>query len=147
MPSSSTMKCVFIESRTTSLTYPFQGCKDVEDKLGELVLWLTKLKDSVANSADSNPQETERRNQLTRFVSYPYRSIADSSQLSVLGPWKASRDGPGSYWTKGRVQGSLIKDKIQEQSSSSLKNFDKQSFSTRLILLQITSQIELTHLE
>ena len=53
--------------RTISLTYPSQGCKDVEDKLGELVLWLTKLNESVTTTnADDNPEEAERREQLIR---------------------------------------------------------------------------------
>ena len=86
MRSSNAMKCVSIESCTASLTDPFQGCKDVEDKLGELVLWLIKLKDNVTTTgANGNPQEAKGRDQLTRFVSHPYRFI-DSSQWSVPGP-------------------------------------------------------------
>ena len=51
----------------------------MEEKLGELVLWLTKLKDSVGTaSSDDNPEEAERREQLTRFLSHP-RHRANSS--------------------------------------------------------------------
>ena len=47
-----------------------QGCKDVEDNLRDLVLWLTKLKDNLATtSSDNNHEEAKRRNQLTRFPS------------------------------------------------------------------------------
>ena len=63
-----------------------QGCKDVEDNLRDLVLWLTKLKDSLTTtSSDNNREEAERRNQLTRFPSYPYR-ITDSTQPPVVDP-------------------------------------------------------------
>ena len=76
MPSSNTMKCVSIQSRTILLTDLSQGCKDVQENLGDLVLWLTKLKDGMAiTSSDENPQEVERREQLTRFLSHPYRLV------------------------------------------------------------------------
>ena len=56
-----------------------QGCKDVEDNLRDLVLWLTKLRDGMATtSSDENPPEMERREQLTRFLPRHYR-LADSS--------------------------------------------------------------------
>ena len=72
MRSSNTTKCVYIESSTIPLIYPSQGCKEVEEGLGDLVLWLTKLKNSVTiASADGNREEAERREQLTRFVSHP----------------------------------------------------------------------------
>ena len=77
--SSNTMKWVSIGSLTNPLTYPPQGCKDVEDKLGDLVVWLTKLKDSVTTiSADGNHDEAERRKELARFLSHP-RHLVDSS--------------------------------------------------------------------
>ena len=85
-PWSNTTKCVPIESLTISLTHPSQGCKDVEEKLGDLIIWLTKLKDGVLRtSADDNHDEAERREQLTRFLSYPLR-LADSSQSYFLDP-------------------------------------------------------------
>ena len=75
MRSSNTTKYVSTESPTILLTCASQGCKDVEDKLGDLVLWLTKLKNSLATtSIDNNRDEAERREQLTRFLSHPYRS-------------------------------------------------------------------------
>ena len=37
-----------------------QGCKDVEDKLGDPVLWLTKSRNSVAIiSTEGNREEAE----------------------------------------------------------------------------------------
>ena len=58
---------------------PSQQSKDVEEKLEELIPWLTKLKDGVTTpGADDNHEEAERRERLARFVSYPYR-IADPS--------------------------------------------------------------------
>ena len=73
------MKCVSVRSLKNPLTYPSQGCKDVEDKLGDLVLWLTKLKNSVTTaSADGNHEEAERRKELARFLSHP-RHLVDSS--------------------------------------------------------------------
>ena len=85
-PWSNTTKCASIESLTISLTHPSQGCTDVENKLGDLVIWLTKLKDSVfTTSAGDNREEAGRREQLTRFLSYPHR-LADSAQSSFLGP-------------------------------------------------------------
>ena len=144
MPSSNTMTCVLsIESNPISLTYPSQGCKDVEDKLGDLVLWLIKLKDSVtATSADDNPQEAQRREHLTRFPS-PFHPLSDPSQSHALGPWKTLGKSPGSCWTKERLQGSSIKGKIQEWLSSSSKNFGRQSSSTRFVPFKITGRAEL----
>ena len=46
-----------------------QQSKDVEDKLGDLIPWLIKLKDSVTTaSADGNHEETKRREQLIQCV-------------------------------------------------------------------------------
>ena len=82
--SSNTTKCVSTEYRTVLLTYPRQGCQDVEDKLGELVRWLSKLKDSVTTTnADGNREEAERHDQLARFVSNAYR-LTGTTQLSTL---------------------------------------------------------------
>ena len=78
------MKCVCINSRAISLISLFQGCKDVEDKLWELVLWLAKLKGSVAKTgAHANGKEAERRDQLARFLSHPFR-LADKTEISTL---------------------------------------------------------------
>lgn len=80
---SNIMKCVSIEPPTNSLTYPSQGCKDIEDQLGDLVIWLIKLKDSMATTrADENREEAERRERLTRFLSYSYHPT-DSNQMSL----------------------------------------------------------------
>ena len=59
------------------LTYPSQESKDVEDKLGNLIPWLNKLKDSMVTAdADGSIEEAERREELTRFVSYPHRWVS-----------------------------------------------------------------------
>ena len=114
MPSSNTMKCVSVQSRTVLLTYLPQECKDIEENLEDLVLWLTKLKDIMATTnTDENPQEPERRKQLTRFLSPPYRLI-DSRRLPALDPWTASRNDLGGCWKKGRVPRSSIKGGIPE---------------------------------
>ena len=75
-----TLRGAFRSDRITiSLIHSSQESKDVEDKLGELVLWLTKLKDSVGTaSSDDNPEETERREQLTRFLSHPHHRANSS---------------------------------------------------------------------
>ena len=55
-----------------------QQSKDVEDKLGDLIPWLIKLKDSVTTaSADGNHEETKRREQLIQCVVSSF--IVDSS--------------------------------------------------------------------
>ena len=54
-----------------SLTHSSQEFKDVEDKLADLIPWLAKLKGSTTTArADDNPEDAERRKQLTLFVSY-----------------------------------------------------------------------------
>ena len=55
------MKCgVSHKFRTISLMNLSQGCKDIEDKLGDLVLWLTKSKNNVAIiSTEGNREEAE----------------------------------------------------------------------------------------
>ena len=86
MRSSNTTKYVSIESSTISLIYPSQGCKDVEEGLGDLILWLTKLKGSVMTTrTDDNREEAERREQLTRFLLHPH-PLDDSSQSPALDP-------------------------------------------------------------
>lgn len=78
MRSSNTTTCVSVGPRhaTTLLTDLLQQCKDVEDKLKDLIPWLTKLKDSVmATSADGNHEETKRLEQLTQCVLHPRRPL------------------------------------------------------------------------
>ena len=61
---------------STLLTGPFQECKDIEDKIGDLIPWLIKLKDSVmTTSADGNDEETKRREQLIQCVSHLRRLV------------------------------------------------------------------------
>ena len=80
------MKCASVQSVTISLTCLLQGCKDVEENLGDLVLWLIKLKDVMAiTSPDKNPEEGDRRKELTRFSSCPY-CLTDSNQSHVTDP-------------------------------------------------------------
>ena len=117
------------------LIYPSQESKDVEEKLGDLIPWLAKLRDSVTTvSAEDNHEEADRREKLARFVSCHHR-LAGSDRPSVLGHWKISRNDPRSYWKKGKAQGSSIKSKMPERSSSSSKNFGRQSSSTRSVVL------------
>ena len=53
------------------LTSPSQESKDVQDKLGDLEQWLTKLKGSLTTaSAGVSCEEAERRKELMRFVSH-----------------------------------------------------------------------------
>jgi len=67
-----TSRCAFLSScAPASLTDLSQESKDVEAKLGELIPWLIKLKDSVTASVDGNHEEAERREKLTQYVSYP----------------------------------------------------------------------------
>ena len=43
--------------------------KDVEEKLEDLIPWLAKLENTVVvPTIDVNPEEAERRKQLTRLV-------------------------------------------------------------------------------
>jgi len=52
---------------------PSQKSKDVEDKLGDLIPWLIRLKDSVATAnASDNHEEAGRYEQLIQFVSRVY---------------------------------------------------------------------------
>lgn len=84
--SSNTMRCASVGSHKISLTHPFQGYKDVEDKLGDLATWLSKLKaNGMTTSADVNPEEAERREHMKRFPSHSHR-LAHSSQPSVVEP-------------------------------------------------------------
>ena len=64
-------------------------CKDVEDELGDLVPWLTRLKDSVTLiGVDGNHEEAERREQLKRYVQR-FRRLVDPNQ-PCIDPWKIS---------------------------------------------------------
>ena len=87
-----------------SLIHSSQESKDVRDKLGDLVQWLTKIKDGVlTTSAGDNREEAEGRAQLTRFPPRPSRrrpkpiicarsleSIEKRSQM-LLGKGKGAR--------------------------------------------------------
>ena len=69
-----TLRGAFLLDMVTALlTYLSQECQDVEEKLGDLVPWLTKLKGSMAIAhPDDNRDEVERREQLTRYVLHTY---------------------------------------------------------------------------
>ena len=44
----------------------------MKDKLGDLIPWVDKLKDSLTKTNDKDDhEEAERRTQLARFVSHP----------------------------------------------------------------------------
>ena len=46
-----------------------QECKDVKDKLEELIPWLTKLLEGLAKvDPNGDQQEAERRTELARFA-------------------------------------------------------------------------------
>ena len=122
--SSSTTRYDTSDLSWTGLIDFSQQCKDVEDKLGDLIPWLIKLKDSVTTaSADGNHEEATRREQLTRYASYPRYPI-DPNQPSA-DPWKMSRDRLRRCRRKGRRPGSLIKRKTSEQLSSLSRTSDK----------------------
>lgn len=56
-----------------SLTYPSQQSKDVEDKLRDLIPWLTKLENTTATAGlGTSPEETAGREQFTQFASLLY---------------------------------------------------------------------------
>ena len=79
-----------LSSAPNLLTESLQQSKDVEDKLADLILWLTKLKDSATlASADGDHKEAERREQLKQCVQL-LRRPADPGKQSVV-PWKISR--------------------------------------------------------
>lgn len=79
-----------LSSAPNPLTESPQQSKDIEDKLAELILWLTKLKDSATlASADGDHGEAERREQLKRYAQM-LRRLVDPGQQSVE-PWKISR--------------------------------------------------------
>jgi hypothetical protein len=76
---------------TISLTHLPQDSKDVEEKLGDLIPWVLKLKESVpAASADGDPEGAKRDEQLILFVSYlrtalPARLILCARELNEIG--------------------------------------------------------------
>ena len=72
-----------LNNAPTPLTDSPQQSKDVEEKLADLILWLTKLKDSATlASTDSDRGEAERREQLKRYVQL-LRRLVDPGKLSV----------------------------------------------------------------
>ena len=81
-----TLRCEFQSDRTAiPLSHSSQESKDVKDKLGDLVLWLTKLKDGVlTTSADENREEAERRAQLTRFALHPSHLLNQTDHLPQI---------------------------------------------------------------
>jgi len=77
MRSSNIMTCVSIERYPDPADSSTQQSKDVQDKLGDLIPWLVKLKDSVTTAgANGNHEEAKRREQLIRCVSRP-RCLVD----------------------------------------------------------------------
>jgi hypothetical protein len=83
-------RAFLLNSAPTPPTGSPQQSKDVEEKLGDLIPWLTKLKDSATlTSADGNHEETERREQLRRCVQH-FRRLFNPCQPPV-DPWKTSR--------------------------------------------------------
>lgn len=69
MRSSNTTRFASAELRHSLVDTFTQESKDVEDKVGDLIPWLTKLRGSVAAaSADGNVEEAQRREKLIRLV-------------------------------------------------------------------------------
>ena len=61
--------CVIFEVSWARVTGSSQQCKDVKDKLNELIPWLTKLLEGLAKvDPNGDQQEVERRTQLARLV-------------------------------------------------------------------------------
>ena len=91
-----TLRSPFPSNRAAiSLTYSSQEFKDVEDKLDDLIPWLVKLKGSTTTArADDNPEDAERRRQLTRFVSYiPTFSIQANNLWQIPGRHREAISG------------------------------------------------------
>jgi len=58
-----------LDNAPTPLTASYQQSKDVEDKLVDLIPWLTKLKDNATSAtADGNHEEAKRREILTQCM-------------------------------------------------------------------------------
>ena len=129
-----TLRGVFLSSPVTILlTHIPQQCKDVEDKLGDLIPWLIKLKGIVMIAdANGNYEEMERRKQLTRFV-LRYCCLVNPCEPSV-DLWRTLKNGPRGCWERVRHPGSSIKHETLELSSSSSRNSDKLSSSIRSAL-------------
>ena len=121
---SNTTTCVLIESCLDPADGLPQQCKDIEDKIGDLIPWLIKLKDSVTTvNADGNHEEVMRQDQLIRCASHPLYFVDPTKPVVV--PWKTSRDDLRTCWGRGRRPGSWIKRKILERSLSSLRTSGK----------------------
>jgi len=75
-----TLRRAFLSNLAQALlTHLPQQIKDIEDKLGDLIPWLTKLKDTVTKTGvDGDHEEAVRRERLTRFASH-LRYLIDSS--------------------------------------------------------------------
>ena len=99
---------------STLLTGLFQQCKDIEDKVGDLVPWLVKLKDSVmTTSADGDNEEGNWRGRLIWCVPH-CRYLVNPLQPSV-GTWNASIDGLRNCWRKGSRSRSSMECEIRKQ--------------------------------
>ncbi|KAF9784597.1 hypothetical protein BJ322DRAFT_1195506 [Thelephora terrestris] len=71
----------------TALIKHYEESKDVQEKLEDLIPWLTKLEDCVTKgSAGGSPEEAERRKELTRSL----EDIEKQSQ-ELLGKGRATR--------------------------------------------------------
>jgi len=67
-----TLRRGFLSNTAQALLTPLpQQIKDIEDKLEDLIPWLTKLKDTVTKASfDDDHEEEARRERLTRFASH-----------------------------------------------------------------------------
>ena len=79
------------------LTDFFQQSKDVKDRIEQLILWLTKLRESLAKvDPNDDKQEVERRTRLARSVANQTRHFTSEDE-SFVGPWKILRNDRKPY--------------------------------------------------
>lgn len=83
------MKCVPIEWLAVPLAYPSHGCKGDEEKLGELVLLLVKLKvHDMGRWHSRGGGET-----WVRIIASPTRANRSPYMfLDAIGPWEGGQD-------------------------------------------------------
>ena len=110
---SNTMMCIASKFSWAPLTGFSQQSKDVEDKLGDLILWLIKLKDGVTTaSADGNHEETKRHEQLIQCVA---SSLYCQFELTVCRSLEDIEKRSQALLVKGKA--AWILDKTQDSGT------------------------------
>ena len=106
-----TLRCELLSSNPSNLlTDAPQESKDVDDKLESLIPWLTKLNDSVTKSGtDCTHEEAERRDRLTRFVSYISSSSFAGSESIACRSLEDIQERSQGLQGKGRMTRALDK--------------------------------------